>query len=87
MFCFFAGGGGWFGVLALFCFTVSTIPVPTSGLVTLEGLYTQERVGEVVDRPYDLKGQLSPKFFVLASSIWVKVLKDFAKYKEVISEE
>lgn len=47
--CLFAwvdGGGG-----ALFCFTVSTIPAPTSGLATLKGLLHTERLS----RPCGLK--------------------------------
>lgn len=42
---------GLMGGSALFCFTVSTIPAPTSGLATLKGLLHTERLS----RPCGLK--------------------------------
>ena len=72
----------------LLCF-VSTIPVPTSGLTTLKGLYRLERVGDEVDLVI-FKGQLSPKpIFLALSTITLKnplcyVLEAFVKCRDVI---
>lgn len=77
---------GFFFFFALFCINNTCTNFRSCYSKSLP--YTRKGRGR--SRPCGLKGQLSPKFIVLASStitlsiLWVKVLKAFVKYKDVI---